>query len=101
MTGFGAGSGISWTICKHSAPRSRQITTPTPHHLIFIGWMLFIMPCQHCQNNEGQQVRKVRKKGSKYGRKTKQASKRQHMNWGTLQPVAKRHMFNKKIMTVS
>ena len=25
-----SGSGISWAICK-SAPRSRQITTPTPH----------------------------------------------------------------------
>jgi len=25
-------SGISWTICKKSAPRSRQITTPTRHH---------------------------------------------------------------------
>ena len=24
-------SGISWTICKQSAPRCRQITTPTPH----------------------------------------------------------------------
>jgi len=29
-----SGSGISWGICK-SAPRSRQITTPAPHHLIF------------------------------------------------------------------
>jgi len=28
-------SGISWTICKQSAPRFRQITTPTPHHSIF------------------------------------------------------------------
>jgi len=28
-------SGIGWTICKQSAPRSRQITTPTPHHSIF------------------------------------------------------------------
>ena len=28
-------SGISWTICKQSAPRSRQITTPTSHHSIF------------------------------------------------------------------
>jgi len=28
-------SGISWTICKQSAPRSRQITTPTPHRSIF------------------------------------------------------------------
>ena len=26
-----SGSGISWDICK-SAPRSRQITTPAPHH---------------------------------------------------------------------
>ena len=31
--------GISWTICKRSAPRSRQITTPTPHHSIFTSWM--------------------------------------------------------------
>jgi len=28
-------SGISWTICKQSAPHSRQITTPTPRHSIF------------------------------------------------------------------
>jgi len=35
--GFWDGSGISWTICKQSAPRSRQITTPTPHHSIFTG----------------------------------------------------------------
>ena len=27
-------SGISWDICK-SAPRSRQITTPAPHHSVF------------------------------------------------------------------
>jgi len=29
-----SGSGMSWAICK-SAPRSRQITTPTPHHSVF------------------------------------------------------------------
>jgi len=29
-----SGSGISWAICK-SVPRSRQITTPAPHHLVF------------------------------------------------------------------
>ena len=29
-----SGSGISWAICK-SAPRSRQITTPTPQHSVF------------------------------------------------------------------
>ena len=28
------GSGISWAICK-SAPHSRQITTPAPHHSVF------------------------------------------------------------------
>ena len=26
-----SGSGINWAICK-SAPRSRQITMPAPHH---------------------------------------------------------------------
>jgi len=39
-------SGISWTICKQSAPRCRQITTPTPHHSIFTGWMLFLTSYQ-------------------------------------------------------
>ena len=29
-----SGSGISWAVCK-SAPRSRQITTPVPHHSVF------------------------------------------------------------------
>ena len=29
-----SGSGISWAICK-SAARSRQITTPAPHHSVF------------------------------------------------------------------
>jgi len=30
-----SGSGISWAICK-SARRSRQITTPAPHHSVFL-----------------------------------------------------------------
>ena len=29
-----SGNGIRWAICK-SAPRSRQITTPAPHHSVF------------------------------------------------------------------
>ena len=39
-------SGISWTTCKQSAPRCRQITTPTSHHSIYIftGQMLFKTP---------------------------------------------------------
>jgi len=34
-------SGIRWTTRKSSAPRSRQITTPAPHHSISTGRMLF------------------------------------------------------------
>jgi len=47
-------SNISWTICKQSAPRSRQITTSTPHHSIFTGRMLFLTPNQQCQTTEGK-----------------------------------------------
>ena len=52
MMRFWEGSGISWTISKRSAPCSRQITTATPHHSIFTGWMLFLMPNQQCQSTE-------------------------------------------------
>ena len=45
-------SGISWTVCKQSAPRSRQITTPTRHQSISAGWM----PNRQCQSTEGSQV---------------------------------------------
>jgi len=56
-------SGISWTICKQSAPRSRQITTPTRHHSFFIGRMLFLMPSQQCQSTESLSSRfKLREK---------------------------------------
>jgi len=37
-------SGISWMICKQSAPHSIQITTSTTYHSIFIGRMLFLTP---------------------------------------------------------
>jgi len=30
-----SGNGISWAVCK-SAPRSRQMTTPVPHHSSFL-----------------------------------------------------------------
>ena len=33
-TEWHCGSGFSWAICK-SAPRSRQITMPAPHHSVF------------------------------------------------------------------
>ena len=54
---FWDGSGISWTICKQSAPRSRQITTPAAHHSIFTGQMLFQTPNQQCQNTEGRYIK--------------------------------------------
>jgi len=53
MMGFWDRSGISWTIFKQSAPRSKQTTAPTPHHTIFTRRMLFPMPIQQCQSTEG------------------------------------------------
>jgi len=53
MMGFWDGSGISWTICKQYAPRSKQITTSTPHHSIFTDRMLFLTPNQQCQSTKG------------------------------------------------
>ena len=47
-----SGSCISWAICK-SAPRSRQITTPAPHHSVFTGRMPFLPPNQQLQSTEG------------------------------------------------
>jgi len=55
---------ISWTICKQSAPRYREITAPTPHHLIFTGWLLFLKTNQQCQSTEGKYM--VAQKGT-YG----------------------------------
>jgi len=50
MVGFGdAVASAVQTICKQSALRCRQITTPAPHHSIFTIRMLFLMPNQHCQ----------------------------------------------------
>ena len=49
-------SGISWTICKRSAPRFRRITTLPPHHSIFTGRMLLLTPNQQCQSSEGNKI---------------------------------------------
>ena len=49
--GFGDGSGISWTICKQSASRCRQIATPTPHHIhqyVFVLCYLCYLLCVIC-----------------------------------------------------
>jgi len=47
-----SGSGISWDKWK-SAPRSRQITTPTPYHSVFTGWMPFLPPNYQRQSTKG------------------------------------------------
>jgi len=46
-------SSISWTICKQSAPRARQITTPTPRHSIFYRPGALPDAQQQCQSTEG------------------------------------------------
>jgi len=46
-------SGFSWIICKQSAPRSREITTSTPHHSFFTGRMLVLTANQQRQTTEG------------------------------------------------
>ena len=48
--------GISRTICKQSAPRSRQITTPTRHHWISTDRMRFFTPNQQSQSTKGKYV---------------------------------------------
>jgi len=47
-----SGSDSSWVVCKF-APRSRQITTPAPHHSVFSGRMPFLPPNQQRQSTEG------------------------------------------------
>ena len=56
-----SGSGISWAICK-SAPSSRPITTPTPHHSVFTGRMPFLPPNQQRQSTEGNYKLQTTKK---------------------------------------
>jgi len=54
--------GISWTVCEQSAPCSRQVTTPTPHHSIFTYQMLFLTPNQQRQSTEGIKLSFSRKR---------------------------------------
>ena len=43
-------------MCKQSAARSRQITTPAHHHSIFTAWTLFLTPNQQCRNTERKKL---------------------------------------------
>ena len=44
--------GCQWYQLDH-APRSRQMTTPVPHHSDFTGRMPFLLPNRQCQSTEG------------------------------------------------
>jgi len=46
-------------LCKF-APRSRQISTPAPHHSVFTGQMPFLPPNQQRQSTEGQLLGRLR-----------------------------------------
>jgi len=52
-------SGISWIICKSSAPCSRQITMPVHHHSVFTGWMPFLPPNQQRRSTEGKSASSI------------------------------------------
>ena len=59
-----SGSGISWAICK-SAPRSRQITMPTPHRSVFLQ-----AGCPSCRPTNSLKALKAKPpghNGEKYG----------------------------------
>ena len=53
MTWFGDGSGISWAICKQSAPCCRQITTPTSHRQFLHAGCSSWRPTNSVPNTEG------------------------------------------------
>jgi len=46
-------------IRKQSAPRSTHTTTPTPHHFIFTGQMLFLTPHRQCQSKGCSLIKQV------------------------------------------
>jgi len=80
-------SGISGTICKQSAPHSRQITTSTPHHSIFTGRMRFFMPNQQCQALKAELSTTLLKKGNSIHDKTSVVNKKLSYCRGTARYV--------------
>ena len=57
IIGFWVAVASASFCCCQSAPRFRQTTTPTHHHSISTGRMLFPMPNQQCQNTENWRQR--------------------------------------------
>jgi len=46
---------LDFNETRHDEVARHVITTPAPHHLIFTGWMLFLMANERCQSTEGMQ----------------------------------------------
>ena len=66
-----------WAVRK-SAPRSRQITTPAPHHSVFFtGRMPFLPPSQQRQSTEGTSMKICRIKQTRLNMPS------QPCRWGT------------------
>ena len=90
-----SGSGISWAICKPT-PRSREITTPAPHHLsVFRGRMPFLSPNSQCQSTEG--IRKCRKIGRLLERVITQSMSSTSIQQSKIQNVRRKRTKPKKV----
>ena len=70
-------SGISWAICK-SAPRSRQITTPVPHHSVFL--QAGIAGCPSCRPTNSVKALKALHHAQQTGKYSAKFSVIQHLH---------------------
>jgi len=48
------GFGMQWHQLDHMQTICTSLQPPTPHHSIFTGRTLFLMPSQQCQSTEGK-----------------------------------------------
>ena len=53
VSGSGISCAIRWLVGVESAPCSKQITTPAPHHSVFTVRIPFLPPNHQCQSTEG------------------------------------------------
>jgi len=73
-----SGSGISWAICK-SAPRSSQITTPAPHHSVFLQ-----AGCPSCCPTNSVKALKATRQSTEYSTLTYVESKGEYCDDGAV-----------------
>ena len=73
-----SGSGIRWAICK-SAPRSSQITTPAPHHSVFLQ-----ARCPSCRPTNSVKALKAMRQSTEYSILTYVESKGEYCDDGAV-----------------